>query len=208
LLLIITALLSGRAFPAPAGPLGGKMVVVDPGHGGRDPGTVSGKVYEKDINLQVALAIKKTLEGSGARVVLTREGDYSPDYSGGSVRRDLEKRLETARRHRAHIFLSIHTNSFRGIVDGGPEVFYNPGSVKGRLLAECIQKELLSIPGVGRRSSRPSQCLVLGDNSIPSALVELGFISSPDEKRKLLDRGYQSLLAEKIKAGVLRFYRL
>ncbi|HBV98982.1 MAG TPA: N-acetylmuramoyl-L-alanine amidase [Desulfotomaculum sp.] len=206
LMLLLMALSPGRTFPAPAGPLGQKIVVVDPGHGGRDPGAMSGKTYEKDINLLIAVAIKKTLEESGARVVLTREGDYSPGSAGGSVRRDLEKRLEIARRHRADIFLSVHTNSFKGIVDGGPEVFYHPGSERGRLLAECIQKELLSIPGSGNRSVKPGDCLVLADTSIPSALVEVGFMSSSDEKRKLLDRAYQGLLAEKITRGILQYF--
>lgn len=207
ILLLLTAAFLYPACPAGAGPLSGKVVVIDPGHGGRDPGAVCGRVYEKDINLLVAQALKNTLEKAGARVVLTREGDYSPAGDGGGIRCDLEKRLETARRH-GGIFLSVHTNSFNGAVSKGPEVFYNLRSPQGRRLAECIQKELLTIPGVGKRSARPGQCLVLGNAAVPSALVELGFISNPEERGRLLDSDYRSVLAEKIKDGVLGFYGL
>jgi N-acetylmuramoyl-L-alanine amidase len=182
------------------------VVVVDPGHGGRDPGAVCGKVYEKDINLQVALALKKILERSGATVVLTREGDHSPAGAGASVRRDLENRAGAPRRNSAHIFLSLHTNSFSGEAPGGPEVFYHPGSAGGRLLAQCIQEELLTIPGVGERSARANRCLVLSDTAFPSALVELGFLSNRQERERLLDNGYRAMLAEKIKDGVLKYY--
>lgn len=195
--------------PVDSAPLKGMTVVVDPGHGGYDPGAVCGGVSEKDINLAIAVKLKKMLEKSGARVIMTRAGDY--DLAGAGTykreRYELSKRLAVAREHRADILLSIHSNSFGDPVLGGPEVIYNPDSQGGKVLAQCIQQELLSLPGIIKRAVKPDRCLVLSDNEIPSVLVEVGFISNPGERKKLIDSRYQTALSEKITRGVEVFCR-
>jgi len=199
-------------FPAPGGPgtsLGGRTITVDPGHGGYDPGAVRGEVYEKNINLQIALELKKMLEARGAKVVLTRDGDYNLAIAGlhkrEAHRYDLKKRLEIADLSKASIFVSIHVNCICSRRHGGAEVFFHPWSEKGKILAEFIQSELHTIPGIRKRAAKASQCYVLRNSQIPAALVEVGYLSNGEERKNLLDSQYQLLLAEKICAGIEKF---
>lgn len=189
--------------------LGGEVVVVDPGHGGYDPGAVRGGVREKDINLQIALKLKECLEQTGARVILTRSGDYNlaiPGLHGKDAHRyDLKKRLEEARRCGAGIFVSIHANCVRGGYGGGAEVYYHPGPEECRLLAECVQEDLRSIPGIRKRLAKTSEYFVLRNAGIPAVLVEAGFMDNPAERKKLTGAQYQELLARKVACGILRF---
>ncbi|MFZ5633113.1 MAG: N-acetylmuramoyl-L-alanine amidase family protein [Bacillota bacterium] len=196
----------------PVSPLQGKVVVVDPGHGGYDPGAVRGGVYEKDINLQIALKLKKSLEEKGAVVILTRNGDYNLAIVGlhkrEAHRYDLGKRLEMADQSKAGLFVSIHVNCICNRIHGGAEVFYYPHSEKGKLLAECIQAELRSIPGIQKRIAKTSDCYVLRNARIPAALVEVGYLSNPGERNNLLNGEYQALLAEKISCGIREYFNM
>lgn len=200
------------AFAAPAYAqllLGGEVVVVDPGHGGYDPGAVRGGVREKDINLQIALRLKECLEQTGARVILTRSGDYNlavPGLHGKEAHRyDLEKRIEEVRRTGAAIFISIHANCVRGGDGEGAEVYYHPGQEECKLLAECVQEELRSIPGIRKRLAKTREYYVLRNAKIPAVLVEVGFMDNPGERNKLTSAEYQELLARKVACGILRF---
>lgn len=196
----------------PVSPLQGKIVAVDPGHGGYDPGAVRGEVYEKDINLQIALELKKYMEERGAKVILTRNGDYNLAVAGLHKREahhyDLGKRLEIANRAKANLFISIHVNCICNRRHGGAEVFYYPHSKEGKLLAECVQTELRSIPGIQKRIAKTSDCYVLRGARMPAALVEVGYLSNPDEKNNLLNPDYQTLLAEKIACGIRKYFNM
>lgn len=214
-ILLLLCLIFIPAVPVAAGPvlpLKGKIVVVDPGHGGYDPGAVRGEVYEKHVNLQIALKLKKALEEKGATVLLTRDDDYNLAIVGlhkrEAHRYDLDKRLEIANRSKASLFVSIHVNCICNRIHGGAEVFYYPNSEKGKLLAECIQAELRSIPGIQKRIAKTSQCYVLRNAMVPAALVEVGYLSNPAERHNLLNGDYQALLAEKISCGIQRHLTL
>lgn len=202
---------AAQASAGPVSPLNGKIVVVDPGHGGYDPGAVRGGVYEKDINMQIALKLKKALEEKGAAVVLTRNGDYNLAIAGlykrEAHRYDLGKRLEIAVQSEASLFVSIHVNCICSRSHGGAEVFYFPKSEAGKLLAECIQTELRTIPGIQKRIAKTSQCYVLRNAGMPAVLVEVGYLSNPDERNHLLGNEYQTLLAEKISSGITRYIK-
>ncbi|MFZ5647212.1 MAG: N-acetylmuramoyl-L-alanine amidase family protein [Bacillota bacterium] len=184
-------------------------MAVDPGHGGYDPGAVRGGVREKDINLQIALKLKECLEQTGARVIMTRTGDYNlaiPGLHGKDAHRyDLEKRLEKAQRSGAGIFVSIHSNCMRGGSGGGAEVFYQPRLEECKFLAECVQEELRSIPGIRKRKAKTSQYFVLRNASIPAVLVEVGFMNNPGERKLLTGDEYQEMLARRIACGILKF---
>ncbi len=202
-------------FPVPVlygnpGLLGGRVVVVDPGHGGYDPGAVRGGVYEKDINLRVALKIKKSLEDKGAAVVLTRKGDYNLAVPGlhkrEAHRYDLNKRIGLADGADASVFVSIHVNCIYNRDYGGAEVFYSPRSEGGKKLAECIQEELRTIPGMRKRAAKTNRCYVLANARVPAVLVEMGYLSNQGERKNLLDDEYQTLLAEKICAGIYKYF--
>ncbi|MFZ5649166.1 MAG: N-acetylmuramoyl-L-alanine amidase family protein [Bacillota bacterium] len=197
------------AAASPVSPLKGKIVVVDPGHGGYDPGAVRGEVYEKHINLQIALELKKSLEKKDAKVILTRDGDYNLAIVGlhkrAAHRYDLSKRLEIADESKASLFISIHVNCICKRSHGGAEVFYYPDSENSKLLAECIQTELRSIPGIQKRIAKTSNYYVLRNARIPAALVEVGYLSNPDERKNLLHSEYHTILAEKISCGILKY---
>ncbi|MFZ5597303.1 MAG: N-acetylmuramoyl-L-alanine amidase family protein [Bacillota bacterium] len=190
---------------------GGNTVVVDPGHGGYDPGTVYGGVYEKEINLQIALKLSDLLREKGFNVVMTRIGDYNLAVSGlhakEANRYDLGKRVEMAGQCNASLFVSIHTNSIRNTRCRGAEVFYNPGAEKSKILAECIQTELHSIDDMVKRTAKASDYYVLRNTTMPSVLIEVGYLSNSGERNKLKNNDYQLLLAEKIVSGIQKFNR-
>ena len=198
----------------PALPLTGMIIAVDPGHGGYDGGarSVSG-VWEKELNLAVALAAQKSLIRRGARVVMTRSVDEdlcSADRPAGQTmkRQDMERRVAIAAQAPADLVLSIHMNQYRDRRESGPQVFYRAGSDGGRLLAGCIQAAMN-----GALQPRRAREAMSGDYFIlqleaPSVLVECGFISNPEEEKRLLDADYQAQTAEAVADGVCEYVML
>ena len=212
LFLLVSGLL--LIFAAPAGvkavsPLEGKVIVVDPGHGGYDPGAVRAGILEKNINLQIAIKLKGLLEGNGARVVLTRDGDYNLAVAGlhkkEAHRYDLGKRLDIAKQSGACLLISIHTNCTFSRSQQGAEVFYYPPSENGKIVADSIQSELRSIPGMSKRISKASNCFILRNASMPAVLIEVGYLSSPGERKNLQVSEYQELISQKISSGILNY---
>ncbi len=196
-----------RPVEGQAGLLSGKTILVDAGHGGDDGGArcQDSKKWEKELNLQVALAVKTALESDGAAVIMTREEDMQ--YSKNK-REDLSARLALARDNGADMVLSIHMNEYRSRKESGPQVFYRAGQEQSRLLAGAIQAAL--IEGLSPQKERVAMA---GDYfilslDIPSVLVECGFISNPEEEKLLLDADYQQRLAQAIRAGVEEYFSL
>ncbi len=190
---------------AKQGDLKGYIIVLDPGHGGYDPGTIKDGTMEKNINLQVSLKVRKLLEKHGATVVMTRNNDagLAERVDGEkSQRLELGKRLDIAKANNADLFISIHVNGVRLDSCSGAEVFYSPRSERSRALAEEVQDQLLTIPQMTHRYPKPSDYFVLENSHCVSILIELGFLSNPIERSKLTDHKYQDLLAEKIAAGI------
>lgn len=188
--------------PRPRLPLEGVVVAVDPGHGGEDGGVTHGGVKEKDINLAVALLLRDRLESLGARVIMTRESDE--DYFLDS-RASLNMRLYKARQGEAQILLSIHANSFPDPSQWGAQTFYHPRSAEGRRLALLIQEELVRVEPDNYREALAADYYVLRSSEMPAALIELGFLSNPGDRSKLVDPAYQARLAEAIATAVRRF---
>lgn len=171
------------------------LVVVDAGHGGKDQGTCSGNILEKDINLAVAKKLAKKLKKSGAEVIMTRDED---------VKIELEDRAAIANEENADIFVSIHCNYYEkdaGIK--GLECYYQESSEGGEELAERIVGEFESEDRVEVRGIKTAGYRVLRKTRMPAVLVELGYMSNRTECKKLTDEDYQDLLAEKIAAGIL-----
>ncbi|MFZ5633117.1 MAG: N-acetylmuramoyl-L-alanine amidase family protein [Bacillota bacterium] len=184
--------------------LKGKVVVVDAGHGGCDPGAIYKDIYEKHINLQIAIKLKEVLEQTGVKVILTRHGDYH--LVKESQRRDLGKRVELANSSKASLFVSIHVNTHHSASRSGAEVFYYPKSEKNKLLAECILGQLQSIHSTSpERTVKTSDYYVLRNTGIPAAMVEVGFLSNPEDRKRLLSGDYQLLLARRISCGILKY---
>ena len=212
--LTLVILSDDRPATATEQPLAGLIIFLDAGHGGYDGGSRAkdSGTWEKEINLAVAKKARKCLEEKGATVIMSRESDI--DLSDGNAhntskkRQDLQRRLDVATAAKADILLSIHMNEYRSRLESGPHVFYRKNQETSRLLAGCMQQAL--IDGVHPSKERVAQA---GDYfilslDIPSILVECGFISNAAEEKKLLTPDYQTLLAEAITLGLIRYRSL
>ncbi|MBE3599280.1 MAG: N-acetylmuramoyl-L-alanine amidase [Limnochordaceae bacterium] len=180
------------------------MIAVDPGHGGDDGGVTHGGVLEKDVNLQVSLHLAASLERLGARVVMTRTGDDAPFTD---PRTSLNLRLYRARQGEAQIFVSVHANSYPDSSQFGAQTFYHPSSVEGRRLALLVQEELVRLQPENYREALAADYYVLRNSQVPAALVEVGFLSNPDDRRKLVDPAYQARLGEAVARAIVRYFQ-
>lgn len=179
------------------------LIVIDPGHGGIDSGCPggSGRVMEKDINLGIALLVRDKLEEKGFRVIMTRETDEFLSK---------EERALLANSHQADAYVSIHQNTYEGKDKsiGGIETWYD-GSDEERdsgALAACVHREAVASAGAVERSLIDSDELyVLSKTLMPSCLIETGFLSNPEECRRLSDTAYQERLAEGIAEGIAEY---
>ncbi|WP_051276621.1 N-acetylmuramoyl-L-alanine amidase family protein [Desulfovirgula thermocuniculi] len=195
----------GLAGAGAGSPLSGRVVVIDPGHGGDDPGALGCHgIVEKDVAMEIARKVALAFREAGAQVVLTRDGDLDPEGRRVEIR-DLPRRVELANRCRAHLFLSIHLNHFSEPDEYGAQVFYQCGSVEGRKLAEAIQAELnRHLVDVGRQALG-GDFYVCRNARMPAVIVEVGFLSHEEESRRLTDPEYQERAARAILEGVARY---
>lgn len=188
-----------------------KRIVIDPGHGGVDPGAMGSKgVHEKDIVLEVSKKLADILRQSGAEVILTRESDR--DLSDADVYnlyrsklQDLTRRVELANENNADIFISIHVNSFPDRREKGAQTFSQPGSEESKKLAASIQKELNSFLENSGREAKQVDYFANRMTEMPSVIVEIGFITNPGEEKLMLDPVYQNKIAWSIYAGTARY---
>ncbi len=189
-------------------PLSGITVVIDPGHGGYDPGVVRENVEEKDIVLGISFVLRDYLQAGGAKVVLTRESDRDLlvlPTAGPKKKQDMKHRLFIINSASPDLLVSIHTNAISGSRWRGAQVFYSNDCEKGKLLAEAIQAELVSVLKNTDRQAKPGNYLILNEANVPAVLVESGFLSNPAERMLLTDERYQSQLAWAVYLGILRF---
>ena len=187
-------------------PLSKKIILIDAGHGGYDPGKVSGSTQEKTINLAIALRLQNYLEQADATVLMTRVDDSD---LANSKKSDMYSRKLTADTSNADIFVSIHQNSYPGSSVQGAQVFYFNHSDNSKRLAVCIQNELKSFIGNNnkREVSENSSYYVLKKTSMPAVIVECGFLTNPGEKSKLSDPDYQDRIAWAVYMGIVDYFR-
>lgn len=197
-----------------ASPLTGKVILIDPGHGGIDAGASANGAVEKDINLAVANFLKEYVEAGGGKAYMTREtdgntADPNRDKGISQKKSDLQMRKSDIEKYKADIFISIHMNKFEQSKYRGAQVFYDDDLQENRLLAEAIQQSLKDVLKDGNKRvamSTGDSIFVLRDNSVPSALIECGFLSNPDEANLLKTPEYQKAVAEGIYAGILKYF--
>lgn len=185
------------------------IIVIDVGHGGYDPGKVSlNGIKEKDINLQISQHLKEELSSYGYTVFLTREDDIGlcDENVSNKKRSDLNNRIQFFKQHNADLAISIHQNSYTDAASHGAQTFYFSNSEQGKLLAQSIQKSLLSIDSTNKRSEKASDSYYLLKHSdIPSVIVECGFLSNPTETANLTDSNYQKSIAHAISEGIYQY---
>jgi N-acetylmuramoyl-L-alanine amidase len=189
-------------------------ILIDPGHGGVDPGA-SGDITdagEAPINLAIALKLMKLLEGSGFEVHMTRY-DSNGLYTDASTYRskknqDLENRTEIINKSDADMVVSIHLNSFPQKQYYGAHVFYKKGSDKSKLAADTVQnfmKEMLD-KNNNRVPQIKKDIKIMDDSIKPVILIECGFLSNPVEERKLIMDEYQENIAWSIFIGLIEYF--
>ncbi|WP_310551862.1 N-acetylmuramoyl-L-alanine amidase CwlD [Paenibacillus glufosinatiresistens] len=193
-------------------PLSGRVIAIDAGHGGPDGGAVSRQgLIEKEVNLAVSLYLRDYLQQAGAIVVMTREGDN--DLAGEGTRgyakrktEDLKQRVRTIEEKKADLFISIHMNSIPSARWSGAQTFYYPNHPDNAELARLIQSEIRgTLENTDRVAKTVQTVYLLRALRMPSALVEVGFLSHPQESVLLGDDLYQRKVATAIYRGILRY---
>ena len=186
------------------------VVVVDVGHGGRDPGKVGiDGSLEKDVNLAIALKLKTYLEQSDVKVVMTRETDtalYGKEDSRKKMA-DMRARCRIIEESGADLVVSIHQNSYHQEEVSGGQVFYYKSSEKGKRLAEIIQKRFDYVLGEqNRRLARANgNYYLLLHVKCPIVIVECGFLSNRKEAALLQDPEYQDRMAWTVHMGIMEY---
>jgi N-acetylmuramoyl-L-alanine amidase len=193
---------TGTIEPPPPGggsPIHG-LVVIDPGHGGKDPGTMRGSLREKDLNLAVALLVTEDLKARGAKVLMTRPNDTFIE---------LEDRAGASNRAAADLFLSIHTNYSVKPGICGFAVYVNESASGPSIAAAGAIAHRLEQGGISPCGSQPHRAgyKVLRLNSRPAVLLEMGFISNSGDAASLASPHYQRALADSVADGIADFLR-
>jgi len=190
--------------------LGNRVVVIDAGHGGVDPGAVGkSKVLEKDVTLAVSKRLQTLVQQSGAKTIMVREDDSDLGSSQGLLKRkreDLAQRIQLAMDAQAEVYISIHANSFPDARLTGAQTFYHSDSPEGKILAQAIQQELNSITN-GKRVVKGNQDIYVLKKAHQAAVtVELGFLSNLEEEQLLTTPEYQEKLAIAIYQGLSTYF--
>lgn len=191
-------------------PLSGQIIVLDPGHGGPDGGAVSkAGLVEERLNLAIAEYLRDYLQQAGALVMMTREGDVDladPDTKNRK-RQDLQRRVEFVMDSNADMLISIHMNSIPSSRWTGAQTFYySKQHVDNKSLAYYIQEELKkNLENTNREVKTADTIYILKSVDVPTALVEVGFLSNPGEAELLGNETYQKKAAASIYRGILRF---
>ena len=189
--------------------------MVNPAHGGFDGGAVaSDGTVEKDINLNIAMVLRRFVEQSGFNVIMTRTSDSATDdvetkAIAARKKSDLKNRLELMRDYPDAIFVSIHLNKFTTSAASGAQVFYSKTDSRSKTLGECIQKSVVGLlqPENTRVIKQGTDSTYLLKNAtVPAVIVECGFLSNHSELEKLKNEEYQSKMAFAVYCGILEYY--
>lgn len=208
---ILPLILSNNtAFSTPDNPLKGKIILIDPGHGGIDGGTNSGNILEKNINLEASIILKTELINRGAKVMMTRDKDVSlenlckdNDYRH---RRDLKARVNMINTNDIDAYISIHVNAVNNApYVKGPMVFYSNTNINSKTLASYVQDSLNTIAGTNRNPNVADYFLLTNVRKT-GILVELGFITNNEDKNLLIKKDYLKKLSTGIVIGLEKYF--
>lgn len=188
-------------------PYNDKTIVIDPGHGGTDPGAISPNgIKEKDVNLPLALKAQISLEALGYDVIMTRSDDTTLA---------LKDRVNIANRNNADIFVSIHHNSTLNSAINGLEVLYCPRDLGDSKmdeqypLAESVSKAILAnTGGIDRGIFQRPKLKVIRETYMPAILVEVGYLSNAEDEARILDGNYQNSVVQGIVNGIQNYFEM
>lgn len=186
--------------------LKGKVICVDPGHGGTDSGAIGAKSQEKNITLAISKRVASLLTNAGATVVMTRTTDvdvYAPN--DGAVE-ELQARCNIANAAKADVFVCIHIDSFSTADAGGVTAYYNSKTPYDYGLAKYIHDQNMQATSFPDRGVQTANFYVLLHTNMPATLLELGFISNPVEEDALNTEAQQQNFAESIVKGLADYF--
>lgn len=182
--------------------LSGKIIYLDAGHGGVDGGAKYKDINEEDINLSIVMTLKEEMEREGAKVYLTRYGDY--DLASTTYyrkRSDLGNRALMINNSDCDLYLSIHLNSSLNVTWNGAQVFYDDINPKNIALANTLQKELSN-----KKAVLANDYYMYSRIKKPGVLIELGFISNYNDRNNLQNKEYQIQISANIISGIVKFF--
>ena len=179
------------------------VIVIDPGHGGEDPGKVgTNDVLEKDLNLQIAKKVEELMKKVGIKVIMTRKDDKVPD----AKKVDLEQRVKLISETQPTMTLCIHQNSYPEPSVRGAQVFYHTITPEAEDIASIVQEQLRMIDPTNNRQIKENDTYyMLKNTNVPTVIVECGFLTNPEEAQKLTDDEYQNQIAQAICEGIVKW---
>lgn len=190
-----------------SGGLSGKIITLDAGHGGSDPGAIgSDGTKEKNITLAITKAVKELLEKKGAKVYMTRTTDvdvYGPNASDAD---ELQARVNVGEKYNSDLFVSLHINSSVNKNVGGFSTYYYPKTSNDLRIAKSIQDQLTANFGVDDLGVRQANFYVIKRISMPATLVEMCFISNEKELVLMKGKWFQNKTARLIAAGIEKYF--
>ena len=190
-----------------SGGLSGKIITLDAGHGGSDPGAIgSDGTKEKNITLAITKAVKELLEKKGAKVYMTRTTDvdvYGPNASDAD---ELQARVNVGEKYNSDLFVSLHVNSSVNKNVGGFSTYYYPKTSNDLRIAKSIQDQLTANFGVDDLGVRQANFYVIKRISMPATLVEMCFISNEKELVLMKGKWFQNKTARLIAAGIEKYF--
>lgn len=189
-------------------PLLGKVIYLDPGHGGKDPGALVGNLYEANINLQLAFQIQESLEKEGAIVYLTRYDNYDLSVKNAINRKrsDLSRRANIINRSQADLYFSIHLNADTSNTWKGAQVFYVDANEKNEEIAKIMQETFKENLKTNRKYKKIYDQYMYQRIKVPGVLIEVGFITNPNERYLLTTEKYQKKVGDTIAKGVKEYF--
>ncbi|MDY5045407.1 N-acetylmuramoyl-L-alanine amidase [Phascolarctobacterium sp.] len=184
-----------------------KIITLDPGHGGSDPGAIGASgLKEKQITLEISMRVKELLEKEGAKVFMTRTTDKDVYAPNASDRAELQARVNVAEKHNSDLFLSLHINSSVNKSVGGFSSYYYPKTDNDLKIAKTIQDKFAKNFGVDNLGVRQANFYVVKRCSMPATLLEMCFISNPKEEKLMKSKWFQKKTARLIVEGVKNYF--
>ena len=187
-------------------------VVIDPGHGGSDPGSIGykTKVHEADLNLKLSLLLKTKLEKAGINVVMTRENENALLEGSGKKwkRKDMELRKALIEKTRPNMVISLHQNSYTNHSLRGAQVFYDKTSEISKTIAGFIQEQFKQNLDKSIKATSPGNYFMLKCSAAPSVIVECGFLSNEEDEKLLQSPEYQEKIIDSIYKGIVNFLQI
>lgn len=189
-------------------PLFGKIIYIDAGHGGVDPGAIYKDIMEKDINLSISKILEEKLSKLGAVVYLTRYGDYDLSVTNtiNRKRSDLSRRGNIINRSGCDLFISIHLNAESTGVWRGAQVFYNNENESNEVFAKILQKNLKRQLNSSREYKLSNDLYLQKRVDRPGVLIEVGFLSNASDRYLLKQATYQNKVANVIADSIIEYF--